>query len=161
MPIIWGGGTWGTGTWGGGSALVLPTLPSKGAGHAATLQLDTATGDLAIPITVLKGAPAICQRIVSRLRMFAGEYFLDTRQGLPFYQLIAGRQANTNMIDALYRKAIQTTPGIVSVDSIQSTLDKPSRVLKTNWSATYDDGLILTATDEPYILFGDDKGRSY
>lgn len=118
-------------------------------------------GDLAFPIAVAKGPIAYVHRINSRLRLFMGEYFLDTRIGVPYYQTIFVKGTSLAVMNALLRKAIITTPGIVDCQSFTSTLDTKKRIAYGSWQATVDDGTILTARDEPFLVAGDSFGRSH
>jgi|SRR6185436_8052168 len=165
MPISWGGGSWGSGVWGGGISAPEPdTLGASpavvGRGIFKTLALDT-DGDLLVPVSIAAGPIAYIHRINSRLRFYAGEYFLDTRLGVPYYQTIYVKGTSLAVMNAILRKAIITCPGVVSCDEFESSIDTRKRIATANWKATIDDGTILTARDEPFIVRGDSFGRSY
>jgi hypothetical protein len=130
-------------------------------GNACTILRDLTTGELVLPLQLIRGPAAIAQGHWEALHFFQGEFFGDTRQGLPWYQAIQGRNSPIPLINNMYRKALLMVRGTVSIDSMESTLNRATRVLSTRYSATLDDGTILTTKDEPYIVTGDIAGRSY
>ena len=102
------------------------------------LKLDS-TGDLDLskgtPMFV-DGKDAIAQKILIRLRFFKGEWFLDKRLGVPYFQQIFLKGARLAVIAALLRKAISSTPGVVSLPTFSVSLDSRTRVLTTSFTAT-------------------------
>jgi hypothetical protein len=164
MPTFsWGGGAWGAGSWGAGSpsAPQPNSRPAGATGNACTLLRDLSTGDLALPIRLVRGPAAIAQQHWEALNFFAGEWFADLRQGMPFYQVVAGRQGSISLINSMYRKALLLVRGTVSIDRMESVLEREARILRTTYSATLDDGTILTTADQPYIVSGNINGNSF
>lgn len=106
--------------------------------------LDVSTGS---PVMV-EDADATAQQIRIRLRMFLGEWFLDTRQGMPYFQKIVGKKRRKALIDSIFRKAIATTPGVKSVDSLMQTFDGATRKLIISFSAAFASGQILSFEEE-------------
>jgi hypothetical protein len=71
---------------------------------------------------------AVAQAIETRLRLFLGEYFLDTTVGMPWQTAVLGY--NTSLVyDAAIRNCIEETQGFLSFVSYSSTLNKATRVL--------------------------------
>jgi len=97
------------------------------------LKLDTATGDLAIEnndlVLLSDPAAAIQQHWQIRLRTFKGEWFLDQRIGIPYYQAVLRKNPNQNLITAIFRAATVQTPGIRTVDSFSLSLEPITRTL--------------------------------
>lgn len=93
------------------------------------LALDPATGDLAVPIAFLRGAAAFAQRLTCRLRMFRGEWFLDKRQGFPYIEAVLRKNPDLALVGSLFRRAILSTPGALSILQFELNLDSPARVL--------------------------------
>jgi hypothetical protein len=118
------------------------------------LALNPVTGDLAVPPRWIRGAEAVAQRIRVRFKWFLGEWFLDTRQGVPYYRDILIKNADPILITFIFRRVLLSTPGVKSVSSFHATLDKTSRVLTVTFEAVADDGSILTASAEPFIIEG-------
>ena len=163
VHFSWSGGAWGAGSWGAGAPL--PPPPGSRAvgitGNACTLMRDLGTGELVLPIQFIRGPAAIAQGHWEALHFYQGEHFADTRLGLPWYQAIQGRNSPVALINNMYRKALLKVRGTVSIDSMESVLNRETRVLSTRYTATLDDGTILTAVEEPYIVTGDIAGRSF
>lgn len=84
------------------------------------LALDPATGDLAISGGRLRltepGAESVAQKLRVRLRLFRGEWFMDTSVGVPYYTDVLGRHP-LSAVEALLRQAIVTCPGVLGLDS--------------------------------------------
>ncbi len=114
--------------------------------------LDPATGDLALPITLLFGADAVLQKIRSRFRFFKGEWFLDTRLGVPYLQIVLVKNPDLILINAIFSKVLATTPGVASVDSFTCLLDRPTRTLTCTFQITLSDGTKVIAQAEPFII---------
>jgi len=86
-----------------------------------------------------------------RLGFFLGEWMLDRRIGLPYYQQILIKNPKTAVVRNLFRKAILDTPGIVSVNDLLVDYSPGARTLDVSFSAKTDGGENLTF-DERFIL---------
>ena len=96
------------------------------------LKLTTATGDLDITngdVTLLSGEDATAQYLVTRLRTFLGEWFLDSRIGIPYFESILIKNADIRVIQSIIRRAIETTDGIDSVVNMDFDFDGATRQL--------------------------------
>lgn len=137
-----------------GSSSVIPggsSNPSAGS-TISDLALDLLTGDLEFPPRLIYGAEAIAQRIRVRFKWFFEEWFLDQRQGIPYYRDILIKNPDPVLISFIFRRALLTTPGVVSVSKFNASLNKSTRHLTVNFEATLSDNGILTADAEPFIL---------
>src|SRR4051812_29811299 len=105
----------------------------------ATFALDPASGDLVIPLTIIHGIDATMQRIRIRFKWFLGEWFLDTRQGVPYFQSVLIKNPDSILIATIFRQVLKTTPGVKRVLSFRASLDRTTRELTTVWSALADD----------------------
>lgn len=152
--ISYGAGVYGRGVFGSGSSPLAPGFGvSPLSGNLVELALDPATQDIAFPPRWVRGQDAITQRLRARLRFFAGEWFLDTRLGVPYFDLVLIKNPRLPIINAIISKVLRTTPGVASVDSVSvAIVDRAKRVGAVNFNATLDDGLVLTAADEPFII---------
>src|SRR5687767_14640953 len=113
------------------------------------IKIDSA-GDLVIEdgdLVLVDGIEAIAQHIRIRLRFFRGEWFIDQRLGIPFYQSILVKNPNLDIVRAILREAIIETPGVVSVPRLDVELDASSRTLKVTAGVIVEDGN-LDFTDE-------------
>src|SRR5690606_15887722 len=72
---------------------------------------------------------AIAQTVVTRLKLFLGEYFRDVTDGTPWFQQILGKPENLNAVEAILRNRIARTPGVVRLLSFELQFDLDSRTL--------------------------------
>ena len=106
---------------------------------ARDIKLDAA-GDLDITggdINFVDDVSAIIQLVSNRLQMWQGEWFADTRQGMPYPTQIFVRNplANLGILRQIYTNAIAGTPGILRVISCDVTFDSSKRALTVSWKA--------------------------
>jgi hypothetical protein len=84
-----------------------------------TLLLDTGTWDLKVDrsgnIAVAAGAYAIAQDVASAARLFLGELWYDTAQGIPYLEQILGKLPSLQFMKAQYIAAALTVPDVASV----------------------------------------------
>jgi hypothetical protein len=96
------------------------------------IEIDEATGDLVL----VDGVDAIAQDCDVRLKFFLGEWYLDTRLGVPYYQQILGQKPRLTAVKGIFRKAILSTPGIRSfLEPLEITFDGPTRTLGVSFRA--------------------------
>jgi hypothetical protein len=74
---------------------------------------------------------AVAQAIKTRLRLFQGEYFVDTTVGMPWQTRVLGYN-KSDTYDAAIRKTISDTEGFAKFISYSSSLDKVTRLLTVN-----------------------------
>ncbi len=95
----------------------------------------------------------IAQKLRIRLRFFAGEWSLDTTQGLPYFTLIFVKNPNLPRVKAIFRQVILTTPGIASLQTFSLVLDS-TRTATVTFSALMDHGKIFTSADFGAFVVG-------
>ena len=102
------------------------------------LALDPETHDLYLrpdnSLAIARDAQAIGEHVKQRLKMFAGEWFLDNRLGLPWLPrdgqfAIFDRPYNAGASEALIKAEILNTPGVVSVEAFEARVDRLTRGL--------------------------------
>lgn len=94
-----------------------------------TLLLDTDTWDLVADasgnIAVADEPYALAQDAASAIRLFAGELYYDTTQGIPYFDQILGKAPPVSLMKAYFNRAALTAPGVVSAQTfIQSWTDR-------------------------------------
>ena len=81
-----------------------------------TLLLDRSTWDLLLDhngnIAVASETYAIAQDISSAVRVFQGECYYDTAQGLPYMSNILGRSQSVGVFQSQAEQEAQTVPGV-------------------------------------------------
>lgn len=94
------------------------------------IRLDTVSGDLEI----IEGNPsltitvdAIRQHLSQRLKTFLGEWFLDSRIGVPYFQHILQKNPNPVVVDAVLKKEIIQTPGVEELIQFDVDIDEATR----------------------------------
>lgn len=118
------------------------------------LLLNPSTGDLEIStgsIQTVESTNEIAQQLRIRLRFFLGEWFLDTRLGVPYFQSILGKKLRGNLIEAYFRKTILTTPGVTTLANFRQSFDGASRQLSVTFTVTTTLGEVLVF-DEEFIV---------
>lgn len=106
--------------------------------------LDT-NGDIDITtvsnsLSLVTETDAIAQHLRIRLRTFLGEWFLDTRIGMPYFEEFLVKNPNKLVLDARIREAVLETPGIIAVGSINYELVGATRALTITFTATLQSG---------------------
>lgn len=78
--------------------------------------------DAAGNIAVASDPYSEAQDVASAVRLFAGELWYDTTQGLPYFQNILGQQPSQQFIKAQVESAALTVPNIVSAQCTVATV---------------------------------------
>ena len=91
---------------------------------------------------------AIVQQLLIRFKFALGEWFLDIRIGVPFFQEILVKNPNLTRVRAIYRQLILTTPGIESLEKFSLTLVVSTRALSLSFTARKTDGGTLEFNEE-------------
>lgn len=68
----------------------------------------------------------VVQAVITRLKLWAGEWFIDTTEGTPYMSGILGKYTQETA-DQLIKMRISETDGVVSIDSYQVIYDGNDR----------------------------------
>lgn len=112
-------------------------------------------GDLAIDggrFLFFEDLDHIRQTIACRLRFGRGEWFLDLREGVPYYQVVLVKNPDLSVIRALFRRVIMSVPGVLSVPVLTLDLDRASRTLSVAFQAVCRSGTIKVAAGDPAFV---------
>lgn len=122
----------------------------------------TPAGDLALVVQangkknlsiVTDKAQACAIKLADRFKLWLGEWFLDTRQGVPYVQTVFVKRPSLNAIRQLFRTIILTTPPIVSCDDLSLNFDRARRSLSYQFRATLNNGAVITGgSGQPFIV---------
>jgi len=119
----------------------------------AELALDEATWDVAIPIVILRGVPAIAQRLRVRLQFFLAEWFLDKRQGIPYFQVVLVKNPDLGLIQSVFRRAILGTPGVLAIKRMATTHDRAIRTFTIHpLEIVLTGGVVFRAQPDEFII---------
>jgi len=119
----------------------------------ADIQINTGganKGDLVFSqgdLVFVRGRDAILVHVFVRMSFFLGEYALDQRIGIPYYQQILIKSANMPAVEAIFRETILTTPGVLELQRLDLDFDGSTRALSVAFSALTTDG-VLTFEEE-------------
>jgi hypothetical protein len=81
------------------------------------------------------------QHVRGRLRLFLGEWFLDQRQGFPYFRDVFIKNPNRQSIISSLRRTIRQTPGVAQVDELTLRVD-PDRQARVDFRALLEDSAI-------------------
>jgi hypothetical protein len=88
---------------------------------ASTLLLDTVTWDLTLDtsgnIAVAVEPYALAQDAASAIKLFSGELYYDTTQGVPYFSRILGQQPPMSLVKHYLNSAAMTVPGVASAQT--------------------------------------------
>lgn len=73
----------------------------------------------------------VAQAVLTRLRLFRAEWFLDTEEGTPYQAAILGKN-NKSTADAALRERILGTQGVEELTAFDSVLDVELRTLSVS-----------------------------
>lgn len=111
-------------------------------------ELDLSRDDLYF----VTGADAIAQQLLIRLRLVQGEWFLDTRVGVPYRSQIWVKNPNLAAITSTYRAAISSTPGVELLERLDLDFDASTRELSVDFSARLEGEDVARDFTEVFIL---------
>lgn len=113
-------------------------------------------GDIALTdgrLTLLAGPFEKAQKILNRLRLFRGEWFLDTRIGVPYFTVVLIKNPDLDIVKRLFRRVVLSVPGVVDLLEIQVAWDTKARKMAYSFRAIDDAGnLIEGGQGEPFIV---------
>ena len=107
--------------------------------------LDTTTHDMGYSeydCSTVSELDQVRQNIKIRLLMIKGEWFLDSRRGLPIFEKILVKNPNLSEIDVIIKATILETQEVQEILSYMSTMNRESRHLSVSFSALSDYGTI-------------------
>lgn len=99
---------------------------------SATYQdLQLVNGDL---VLTGDGATAILQDVLTALRMFYGEWFLNLAEGVDYYGTILVKNPDQGKINAAFIAEIRNVPGVTSINTYSFKTAFTSRKLSIKFS---------------------------
>lgn len=100
-------------------------------------------GDLVIrngDFVFVDSGEATRQRLVQKLLLWRGEYWLDTSQGFPWIQEILGQRPSPEVVTSLIRNLLERDPGVSSIDNLEVDFDGVGRALDISFRARLTEG---------------------
>ena len=106
---------------------------------------DVLYGDILIEngdLSLLTGFDAIEQHLKQRLKTFYGEWFLNKKVGVPYFEQVFVKNYNANILDSVFKKIIIETPGIIQLLEFSLEIDSSDRELYLTFKASCVEGVI-------------------
>jgi len=103
------------------------------------LRLDYDTHDLVIMQYDLKlqtGTDLMRQRLKQSLLFFMGEWYLDTTDGVPYYQEILKKGPDQITVESVLKAAIVETPEVIKLLSFSPEYDNARRLYSLSFSVS-------------------------
>jgi hypothetical protein len=94
-------------------------------------------------------------RLSENMSFFLGEWFLDQRQGMPYWRYILGQRYDAGIADRVFRKGAELTAGVARVSALQTRFDRKTRALSVPvLKVVLTDGSTITQDQlrSPFIL---------
>lgn len=101
------------------------------------------SGDIVIEngdMVLVDSVEAVAQHVTINLQMFLGEWFLDTRVGVPYYQELLGQKPRLAAVRELFRDAILATAGMERINDLDVGYDTVTRVISVSFKGTSTSG---------------------
>jgi hypothetical protein len=64
----------------------------------------------------------VAQDVASAIRLFQGELWYDTTQGVPYWEKLLGMNPTTSQIAAAFNAAALTVPGVVTASTVITSI---------------------------------------
>lgn len=109
------------------------------------LMLDAVTHDLSIvglDLAIVRGADRIRQNVLIKLRLWQGEYFLDTEFGTPYIDQILGKQISLGGAVAALKKSILEVNDVNAITKFNYEFNRSARSLSVDFICSTPYGLI-------------------
>lgn len=109
--------------------------------------INTATGELLLQNGdhyFVTGDDYIRQKLALHLQFFFGEWFLDTTQGVKWFQNILVKNPNIRAIQGILQAAIMEVPGVTAITDFNLIYSPGARSLTVVFSVTTVNNTTLT-----------------
>lgn len=106
--------------------------------NTSTWDLDLKNGDLYL----VQNVDDVVQYLGQKLKLFLGEWIRDQSAGIPYFDAIYVKGADPKVIDAIFKEAVLSTPGVVSIDTWSLTMDSAARNINLTFSGRSESGAI-------------------
>lgn len=96
----------------------------------------------------------VAQRIAVRLQFFKGEWWLDRRQGLPWYEQVLVKSPDLPVVRGIFSKVITETPGLATLESLILGEPDADRLGELAFSGRLTNGQRFTSAvfGRPYLV---------
>lgn len=93
------------------------------------------------------------QKCLEILQFFKGEWFLNSEEGVPYFQRIFIKNPDSRAILSIFRKALMLVPQAATVSELKFELDNATRHATVTWRLDFKDGTSVSSADYvPFII---------
>lgn len=127
----------------------------EGVWLAYDLALDVKNHDLLLDgrdLLLIDDAERVAQQIKVALLFCLGEWFLDTKKGVPYLEYVLIKNPNMAHVRQVLYEAISGVPDVMRVSKLDVQLNQRSREAVVSYSAETDFGLV---TKREVLGYGD------
>jgi len=120
--------------------------------------LDISTGNL----RVVKDVPTVTAAKLSNLfGFFKGEWFLDTRQGIPYVQYVLVKTPNLPLIASIFARVVNYCPGVAALLELSLNYDPRARTLAPKMKVAVNGGAVLVGgVGQAFIIAAQSAGNT-
>jgi hypothetical protein len=84
-------------------------------------------------LELISGIDGVAQLIGIAIKLFLGEWFLNLKRGMPWFQEIFGGKYDEGLIRRRLSEAIANVPGVSEVLSLVISFDGETRAVSVEW----------------------------
>ena len=113
------------------------------------LKLDILSHDLIISnndLVMVDGVERVRQQIAIKLKLWTGEWFLNTEFGTPYLTEILGKQISLSGAIAALKMAIMDVEGVDSITRFNYDFSRTNRSLSVSFDVSTEYGIVTYAT---------------
>ena len=103
--------------------------------------LEISNGDICL---CSSDVAATAQMIAIRLKTMAGEWFLDTKLGLPYLTQVLGKKRNDRFLKSLITKEIQALAAVQELSHFSFVESESPRSININFNAKLSDQTVIS-----------------
>jgi len=81
-------------------------------------------------IKIIEGVESLAENVDQRLKLFKGNYFMDTTKGVPYFEEIIKKPIDPGLAAAVLNNEILKEPEVTSIGRVSATLDSNNRKFK-------------------------------
>lgn len=115
------------------------------------LQLDAGQIVLLENSETIPNPEAVMQEIRQKLHFFKSEWFLDKREGIPYFEEVFKKNPDKDILRTIFREVILGTNGIESLEVLDIVIGSDRRA-QVNFEGTMTDGGKLNTRDFPPLI---------
>jgi hypothetical protein len=117
---------------------------------------QTPEGDIALvsgrATVISRPCDVAAVKLFNKFRSFKGEWFLDTRVGVPWYEFLGVKNPDLGVIRQIFTRVILSVEEVTSIKSLEMKLNK-DRTLDFTFEAVAIDGQVVAGgSGVPFIV---------